>query len=208
MIDGIKEYLPLDGEWGLEILDESFWDSCHFPRTYELSRDFGSFKNRGNTGQYLIRLEEGEFPRQFLQSAESPLSFYWEDEFFQSALVISGWRNKNGISSVGLFHSNRPVSNFSINRSFQDFRVSEEDLGGHPFICVLNMDTFEAIHGQKDFTKNADYLYRLACVGSEEDLVKFSLTGKQLLKLRTGNNLSLMHGAALYGNVNVLEYLK
>jgi hypothetical protein len=70
------------------------------------------------------------------------------------------------------------------------------------------MDTFEPIHGQKDFTKNADYLYRLACVGSEEDLVKFSLTGKQLLKLRTGNNLSLMHGAALYGNVNVLEYLK
>ena len=82
MIDGIKEYLPLDGEWGLGILDKSFWDSCHFPRTYELSRDFGSFKNRGNTGQYLIRLEEGEFPRQFLESAESPLFFYWEDEFF------------------------------------------------------------------------------------------------------------------------------
>lgn len=208
IVDGTKKYLPLDGMWGLEILNDSFWDNCHFPKTYELSRDIVSYKDSDASGRYLIRLERDEFPRQFLHSEESPLSFYWEDDQFQSTLVVLGWRSKSRISSVRLFHTNRPVSSFSINHSFKNFRVDEEDLGGHPFICLLNMDTFEPIPGRKNFTMNADYLYRLACIGSDEDFGKLGLPKKQLLKLRIGDNLSLMHGAALYGNMSVLKYLE
>lgn len=206
-VDGDKQYLPIEGAWGLVIEDESFWDECYFPKTYKIGKNITFFADKGKAGIYGIGFEEDSFPVGENEHAE--LASFWLPEDFQGSLVVLGWYFDGRVTSTGVVGADRPVNGWLLNEVFKKLRIRAEHTSGFPFFCLFSQDTLKLrpTHNNRD-KSNYDYLYRLACRGTAEDFRQLGLSRGDLRKAYVDEKLSLMHGAALYGNLDVLKYFQ
>lgn len=122
--------------------------------------------------------------------------------------ICCRWFSEGRVTSVGVVQTDKPFSNWLANEAFKDFEISENQLEGFPFFCVFGQGDVRLRAPLTAFSKdNFDYLYRLACRGTAEDFQALKLSSKALLQSTEDQDLTLMHAAALYGNVSVLHFL-
>lgn len=207
LFDEDKQYLPIEGSWGMEIEDESFWEECYFPKTYKLGKTTRFFSDRGNVETFGIGFEEDSFP--VGESEGTELASFWLPEDFEASLVVLGWYFNGEVTATAVVGADKPVSGWLLNEAFKNFRIEEDHLAGFPFICLFSQNTLKIRPTRKNREKsNSDYLYRLACRGTAEEFRQLGLSTGELRRVYVDDKLSLMHGAALYGNLDVLRYLE
>jgi hypothetical protein len=202
-----RHFLPLEGEWGLEIKDDSFWDSCYFPSFYQLVRNRGSYSKNDQSRFYSVGLDSVSLPVGIDETSKENLALFWAADDFDSSILLLGWYDEGRVAAVGVLRTSYPLHGVLLTESFKDCLVPEAHKGGFPFICVLANDSLAIREPQRNFsTENADFLYRLACRGKVEGFSKLQYSSKELSKVNIGDDIRLIHCAALYGNVPVLKY--
>ncbi len=206
--DGENRYLPIEGEWGLEIEGASFWENCHFPRSYFLNKIHRVFAVREGEALISIGFDGDTLPVVASANSKERSAVSWSFSDFKATVVVLGWYYNDEVTSVEVVRTNRPIHSALMNSLFKDFRIKESQMDGFPFFCLIGQDDLQVRIPKKDFSKdNPEYLYRLACKGAAEDFKGLELSARNLARIKVMDKYSLMHGAALYGNVGVLKYL-
>jgi TonB family protein len=207
LVNGEKVYLPIEGNWGLDITNESFWDDCYFPKTYKVGQVISSYSQKERVSLFGIGFEEDNFP--VGENRSSKLASFWLPDDFKNSLVVLGWFYDGKVTSVEVVKADKPVDGWLLNDAFRGFRITEEQKSGFPFMCIFDQVSLKLRpsinYSQSD---SSDYLYRLACRGSAQVLKATQLSASDLRQVQVGEELTLMHGASLYGNMDVLLYLK
>ena len=206
--EGEKRYLPIEGKWGLEIQTDAFWDHCYYPRSYYLNKVHRPYAGRDGEDLLSIEFDGDVLPVIVGNDSETQGAVAWKSADFESSVVVLGWYYNNRVTSVDLVRSSSPVHSGIMDSLFKKFRISANEIDGFPFFCVLDQDSLLLKSPQIDFsTNNPYYIYRLACRGAAAEIESLNLDSKELSRLKIQDKYSLMHGAALYGNVEVLRYL-
>jgi hypothetical protein len=202
--NGEKKYLPLEGTWGLQIGDESFWDSVYYPRSYILIKKHKTYSD----DSYTLAFDADNIPVAE-SGAEDFSAVKWKEEDFSNSVVGLGWYHNGAVTSVEIARTNVPIHGGIMEDAYSTFLISGNHLDGFPFIWVMDGDSLELRKPEQHFTKeNPGYFYRLACRGSPEDFEALDPSPKFLSQILIHEKLTLLHGASLYGNVEVLRYLK
>ncbi|MDA0346304.1 MAG: ankyrin repeat domain-containing protein [Verrucomicrobia bacterium] len=206
--NGEKKYLPLEGTWGLQIGDESFWDNVYYPRSYILIKKHKGYTDRNSSDSYTLAFDSDHIPVAG-SDAEDFSAVKWEEEDFSNSVVGIGWYYNGAVTSADIVRTHIPIHGGMMEDAYSKFLISENNLDGFPFIWVMDGDSLELRNPEQHFSKdNPGYLYRLACRGSPQDFEALGTSPKFLSKILIHEKLTLLHGASLYGNVEVLRYLK
>ena len=206
--DGENRYLPLEGDWGLVIENESFWENCHFPRSYFLNKVHRVYAVREGEALLSIGFDGDTLPVAASSNSEKRNAVSWSSSEFTASVVVLGWYYNGEVTSVEVVRTNKPIHAGLMDSLFKDFRIKESHMDGFPFLCVIGQDDLKVRIPKKDFANdNPEYLYRLACRGAVEDFQNLEMSARDLARIKVMDKFSLMHGAALYGNVSVLKYL-
>lgn len=202
-----RHFLPLEGEWGLEIRDDSFWDSCYFPLFYKLVRSQVPYSKKDQSRFYSVGLDRVSLPVGIDGTSKDGRALFWEKDDFDSSILLLGWYHEDRVKTVGVLRTSNPLHGVLLTESFKQFLVPEAHIGGFPFICILANESLAIREPQRNFSpESADFLYRLACRGNVEAFSNLGYSSKKLSKANIGDEIKLIHGAALFGNMSVLKY--
>lgn len=205
---GENRYLPIEGEWGMEIENDQFWENCHFPRSYYLNKVHRVYAVRNGEASLSIGFDGDTLPVSDGVLAKEKNAVSWSSTDFKESVVVLGWFFNGEVTSLEIVRTNKPIHSGLMDALFKGFQIKESHADGFPFFCVIGQGDLELRSPKVDFSKdNTDYLYRLACRGSASDFEAVEMSSRELARIKVLDKFSLMHGAALYGNVEVLKYL-